>query len=136
MGDRLTEYVRSRVDDPFEWGRHDCLTFAAECVRIQTGTTPFREWVSGYDDAPSALRRYSRLRRNSIHADIIEGVDAVFERENTLYPDHGMLVARPANYGVLDWTFGVVVNGNPVLMTDEGVVRFTTEIDDLHWRVE
>lgn len=34
---RLTQYVLQAMPTPFAWGRHDCVTFAADGVRVMTG---------------------------------------------------------------------------------------------------
>jgi len=38
--DRLTEYIESRAQTPFEWGVHDCCSFTAGAAKAITGEDP------------------------------------------------------------------------------------------------
>lgn len=38
--ERLAAYLESRRNAPFEFGVHDCCTFACDAVKAQTGTDP------------------------------------------------------------------------------------------------
>lgn len=40
--ERLYEYIQSKTDTPFEWGVHDCCTFAAGAIEAMTGESPFK----------------------------------------------------------------------------------------------
>lgn len=52
---RLMECVQAAQTKPFEWGSHDCVTFAADCVRAMTGCDPLKG-VEPWGDAKGALR--------------------------------------------------------------------------------
>lgn len=50
--ERLADYVESMRDDPFEWGKNDCATFAAGAVEAITGKRPE---LPIYNDSKSYL---------------------------------------------------------------------------------
>lgn len=52
---RLMECVHAAQDRPFDWGSHDCVTFAADCVRAMTGEDPL-EGLATWADGKGAMR--------------------------------------------------------------------------------
>jgi hypothetical protein len=52
---KLHDYIQAHMKTPFEWGRHDCVLFAAGWVREATGTDPLAGLAS-WDSARSAMR--------------------------------------------------------------------------------
>lgn len=57
---RLSEFLRERRDMPFEWYNNDCMSFAAEAVKVMTGVDYFKGF-NGYKDEKTAVEL---LRRN------------------------------------------------------------------------
>lgn len=55
--DRLSEYIDSRLAEPFQWGTNDCATFAARWVEIATGAVVFS---AEHDDAHGAAREVAK----------------------------------------------------------------------------
>lgn len=138
MMDALTHYVRSVINDPFEWGTHDCLTFATEAVRVFSGTGYgfFPVGVlSGYSTKSEASERYVEMQQMLGYDNVIDAIDARFDRLTTLYPPHGTLVARPVRAGPLNYAFGISINGNLALMTLDGIVKAAPDASDIYWEV-
>lgn len=50
----LADYLESRHDMPFEWGKNDCCLFVADWLVILTGIDPADELRGTYDDAATA----------------------------------------------------------------------------------
>jgi hypothetical protein len=48
-------------EKPFEWGSHDCCTFAADCVLAMTGEDRMVTHRGGYKTAIGATRKMARL---------------------------------------------------------------------------
>lgn len=46
--ERLAQYFAERQARPFEWGAHDCMTFAADAVIMLTGRDPIAQWRGAY----------------------------------------------------------------------------------------
>lgn len=56
----LDEFLRERLDSPFEWGVNDCGLFAADCIRHLTGldlAAPLRDAYHDEESARDALNR-------------------------------------------------------------------------------
>lgn len=131
--DNLERYVRSKITDLFMWGTHDCLTFANGAVEAVTGGKVFEVWLSGYSTERAALLRYECFLRDSGYKNIIDAVDSKFDRLMTLHPPHGTLVARPVMGNVLGYAFGISINGNIALMSEDGIIRVVPDIADIYW---
>lgn len=76
--DRLALLIRQRRHDAFEWGRNDCLSWAADAVQAQTGLdtlVDYRGHYSTHRGAVKALRqvRERDLRRTEELADLLWG---------------------------------------------------------------
>jgi hypothetical protein len=55
--EKLTEYVESRRAEPFEWGRNDCMLFAADGISVLTGVDLVPELRGSYSTQIGAARR-------------------------------------------------------------------------------
>lgn len=40
----LFSLIKSRRNTPFEWGKHDCTLFVADCILAMTGVDPAKEY--------------------------------------------------------------------------------------------
>lgn len=54
--ERLFAMIEARRATPFEWGAHDCCSFAADAVLEMTGTDPIADLRGQWTDEVSALR--------------------------------------------------------------------------------
>lgn len=46
--------------NPFNWGTHDCCTFAADCVQAMTGVDQMAGYRGGYKTAVGAARKLAK----------------------------------------------------------------------------
>lgn len=53
----LYTVLNSFNEKPFQWGSHDCCTFAADCVLAITGSDKMSRYRGGYKSAKSAARK-------------------------------------------------------------------------------
>lgn len=58
--ERLAIFLEAATQRPFEWGRCDCLLFAAEGVQAMTDHDPAAPFRGAYDDAAGAARVLGR----------------------------------------------------------------------------
>ena len=87
---------------PFEWGRHDCLTFATE-ILLRAWKLDYREFRGDYRDAKGALLHYARLR-SRWSADFIGMADRVMIRDDH-NPQKGMIAGKQSPW--MQVRFGV-----------------------------
>lgn len=57
----LHAYVASHMRTPFAWDGHDCVTFCANGVRVQTGRDPLGEYRGCWKTARGATALLKRL---------------------------------------------------------------------------
>lgn len=53
---RLQACITASWSRPFQWGVHDCVLFAADCVLAVSGVDPAEPFRGKYDDAAGAAR--------------------------------------------------------------------------------
>ncbi|HZQ01420.1 MAG TPA: hypothetical protein VFB13_17880 [Reyranella sp.] len=56
---RLNAFFHEHADTPFAWGSHDCVTFAASAIEVQTGR---RIWAPDWKNEDEAVRLAVSLR--------------------------------------------------------------------------
>lgn len=54
----LSRFIRTRREMPFEWGKNDCLIYAADAVQTITGKDPAKQWrgYSTFEEAQTILK--------------------------------------------------------------------------------
>lgn len=55
----LFDFMKSKINDPYEWGRNDCILFAADAVEVMTGHD-FAAGRRGTYDGPIGAARIIR----------------------------------------------------------------------------
>lgn len=132
----LIDFIHASQSKPFAWGKHDCLTFANRCAQIQAGHGFADEWMGAYRTAVGAARLYLKGKReHSDLGDIVGLADARMEREMTLHPRFGMIVAKRmdkvAPFGL---SFGVVLDQmRGAFVGPAGLVSLLHDHDDMYW---
>lgn len=97
----FVEYVGAREATPFAWGEHDCVLFAADWVKLATGTDPVAEFRR-YKSATGAARK-------------IESVGGLLNGARRLLPEIGIGLAARGDVAL------AVLEGRETLMLVEGV---------------
>lgn len=123
----LAELIRSRHDQPFEWGAHDCCLFAADAVQAITGTDlAFSRGYSARDalrmiDEHGGLRKLvSQLLGPEMPVCLAQVGDvllvesdsrellAICNGATALAPGRGRLVTLPTSAWLAAWRVGDV----------------------------
>lgn len=67
-------------EKPFEWGIHDCCTFAADCVLAMTGVDQMAGYRGGYKTAVGAARKLAKAggMEAAITAELGGSIDPAF----------------------------------------------------------
>lgn len=132
---RLFNYIETVQDEPFEWGYHDCLTFANTCVQMQIGSGFCDEYLHRYDSAKNAHQEYIKFMTRSEHKDLIDALDSRLRRIYTEYPPRGTIVGRDMGEEkvVLPIAFGVVVSDLAAFVGEKGLLFSQIEKPDMFW---
>lgn len=134
---RLAEFVDAARNKQFDWREWECLRFANEAVRVQTGEGFADDWTNGYDSAKSAKKLYIEKQKSEPHDDIIGAVDARMKRRAGRMPFRGDIVARiDANMPVLGVSFGVCVSDLVAFVSESGIKFDRPAKTDVYWCVE
>lgn len=56
----LVAWLQACAREPFSWGRHDCCSFAARAVEVQTGSDFYAPFEGAYRTAAGALKALKR----------------------------------------------------------------------------
>lgn len=100
---RLVAYLERCDPLPFEWGRHDCCSFAAGAVEAQTGVDFYAPFLGRYQTQRGAIRA---LKAQG-HADMFGPFDkALGERRAPLLLQRGDIVSDGRNVGMLWYLAG------------------------------
>jgi hypothetical protein len=59
--ERLADFIESRRHAAFEWGRNDCVTFAADALQAMTGVDVLAQLRGQWSEQDQALAIASRL---------------------------------------------------------------------------
>lgn len=129
---RFLAYVESVRSIGFQWGCHDCLTFANNAAKEYRGFGFADDWLGGYDSDIGAAIHSRRLLRQLGFSGIVDAVDSRLKRFNAKYPPRGSIVGRPCN-GILGYAFGVVVSERLAFVGKNGLDFLKKESTDIFW---
>jgi hypothetical protein len=90
---RLDAVIQAASERPFSWGRHDCCTFADDCVEAVTGARLWPAGLGTYATAVEAQKRMFAMGWETV-GDALDSV--VGERVAVLLAQRGDLVLIPA----------------------------------------
>jgi hypothetical protein len=134
---RLAAYLDEVRLEPFQWGFHDCITFANNACHAQRGSGFADGDLGGYESENGALLKYYRWMQERGYSDIVDAIDDRLNRIYTKYPPRGTIVGMPQdNNNVLPFSFGVSVNQYCAFAGDQGLILFKPKDGFLYWGVE
>ena len=120
------EAVEARRQQPFEWGRNDCVMFAAACVEAMTGESPIKD-LKPWKSDKTAHKRMAE----------VGGFEAWLDSNYKRIEWHE---AMRGDIGIMDQSAGpiivVSVGTGWVGPSDEGLTQSPPNAVRLAWRVE
>lgn len=125
---RLAEYLASKANARFCWGREDCALFAAGAVLAVTGqdlAVPFR---GRYRTARGAVRALKRFGAGALEST----VDQHFERCAPAFVRRGDLVAIAGEGG---HALGVAIGHHALFLGEEGEVDGLVRVSRPDWLI-
>ncbi len=133
MRDLATDIEEAR-SKPFEWGVHDCVTFADGACLVQTGKGFAADWVGKYSTALEARRFFARRMRAGGYTDCIHAMDKRLIR-GLGFPKQGSIIAREAEKQCTGFTLGVAISTKAAFVGDSGLVFDRIVPTDIWWYV-
>jgi hypothetical protein len=128
---RLTAFLDPLRMRPFEWGQHDCCTFASGAVKAMTNVDPMKEFRSKYRTAEGSRQALRTIGKGTL----IKTLDAKFKRVPPGLAQRGDVVMHKGLLGICLGTHLVAVGRQG---ERDGLVLFerSTWIKPRAWRVE
>lgn len=128
--EKLITYLDSVAGKPFEWGRHDCFTFANEAAKAQRGSGFLDDLIEehrGYSTEFGALRRAIRVSRATKHGDIVSLIDERLARSPLRHPPIGSVIAMPVDVDrkniLYQYRLGVMGSLGAMCVGSHGILR-------------
>lgn len=128
---RLAEAVAAALAQPFAWGTHDCLTWAAGVRRALTGEDAARDWRGTYATARGAARVLRRRGHGTIAAAISAELGPPLP--TVLFAQRGDVVVL--RHGRRFAAAGICLGAEAVFPGETGLVRVPLDRCALAWRV-
>jgi|DEB0MinimDraft_4_1074332.scaffolds.fasta_scaffold179037_2 hypothetical protein len=132
---RLAKWIDAIRNKPFQWGPHDCITFANNAAIQMRGYGFADEFLDGYSTQRGAMIKYQRFLRKSNYADLIDGLDDRLSRLNTNYAPRGSISAQLSKNenNVLPLCFGISIGKHIAFVGDNGLVLEYPSENMLYW---
>lgn len=127
---RLAAYLEPLRLRPFQWGKHDCCTFAAGAVEAMTGVDPMPEFRGRYTTAIGSARALTRFGAGTLAATL----DTKFATVPAPLAQRGDVVMTGGLLGICLGTFAMAVGTEG---EREGLIRLPRAewIEPRAWRV-
>lgn len=127
---RLAAYLEPLRLRPFQWGSHDCCTFAAGAVEAMTGVDPMPDFRGRYSTAMGSARALRRIGAG----DLASTMSSKFEPVAAAFAQRGDIIMSAGLLGVCLGSSLVAVGSQG---ERQGLVRFDRPgwVQPLAWRV-
>lgn len=114
----LSDYLISKRQEPFQYGKHDCAHFVAGAVEAITGENPMADITDSYDSQIGSLRVLKRL-----------GFDDVEQFTDTKFISILVGFAQTGDIALYDGSLGIVISSKAVFASEIGY----TFVDRSEW---
>ncbi|WP_105492299.1 DUF6950 family protein [Escherichia coli] len=114
---KLLDVIEEESTAPFEWGTHDCCTFAARCIDAQYGTSFLLEFEGEYKTELESKRLCIRKFGTTFLPKIFDRF--LHRRDSKKQVQRGDVVIFSGKYGP---TAGVWWGGMVVAKSKEGLI--------------
>jgi hypothetical protein len=123
MGKResLNDYLKRVKDRPFEWGKHDCLTFTNDAFKLMYGTGWADDWLGRYmiDGKPMRKQQLIKEFRTS---NFDSAVDKKLKRIDYIPPLGALVTTKKAQRWVTGVAMGLSTGNKAVFLSKEGLI--------------
>ena len=128
--ERLAEVVKAARGRPFQWGRHDCATFAFDCVLAMTGVDRLADFRGRYRTAKGARRALKRIGGVATVEDLATALTIRPADAQTAQRGDVVLID-----GDLGPTLGVCLGVRSAFVGPDGLAFAPTAVVRRAWRV-
>jgi len=132
---RLDAYLLAVGHTPFEWGKHDCLSFTNGAHNAMTGFGYCDDLVKRAFTAMEAKREYlAEMKKRKLYS----GTELIDERLTRVFrnPERGMIVAMLAQKMATGYALGVCIDGDSAAFVGyEGIEVLPAGAGEFAWRV-
>ena len=135
----LEIYIEKVRNKPFDWGLHDCVVFANQIIKVQTGKGFFDKYIPDYDTAIKANRTYRTILVDLKVSTIKEAIDTKLDRYIGIIPPKGSIVCREhpqrLEYGI-GYNLGVALDHRAGFLGHNGLEFQKMQSKDVFWTVD
>jgi hypothetical protein len=125
---KLNEYIRSVRKKPFEWGKHDCLTFSNDAFRAFHGFGYADDWLGRYiKDGKPLLPSQMRVEFGAIDFD--EAVEVKLEPISYVPPRGALVATKKIDGWYIGYGLGISMGSKAAFISKWGVVY--SSLDDV-----
>lgn len=125
--EKLNDYVSTRLDADFEWGKVDCAMFVAGAVKAMTGTDPARGFHGKYKDEKGARRAIKKIGNADTLPAMVD--DMAPRRAKAMARRGDVIFTRDGNLAICWGTVALAVGEDPATGT-KGLIR----VPPAEWR--
>lgn len=108
----LSDYISSKREDPFVYGKNDCCMFVAGAVEAMTGIDPMSEFRGQYKSLATSVRALKEIGAG----DLEKTIDGKF-------PVIPVSSAKRGDIAFYENALGIVMDGYAWFVSDDGLER-------------
>jgi len=126
MGQResLNAYLKSVKDKPFEWGKHDCLTFTNNAYRQMYGIGWADDWLGKYMKDAQLLRRKDLEKEFGFKVkQLPEKISCKLNPINSVPPLGALVTTKKSNTWIIGVAMGICTGTKAVFLSKEGLLH-------------
>lgn len=120
----LSNYLASKLHEPFAYGLNDCCMFAAGAVQAMTGVDPMAEFRGHYHDLRSSIKALKEIGAGDLEATI-----------DGKFPAVAIGYAQRGDLAFFDGSLGVIMGSFAWFASDDGLERVPRSLWDKTWSV-
>lgn len=131
MGPResLNAYLMAVKDKPFEWGKHDCLTFTNNAYREMYGVGWADDWLGRYMKGAQLLRA-KELKAEFGFNSFLPAVDQKLKRIDHVPPLGALVTTKEAQRWIIGVAMGICTGTKAVFLSKQGLLHLP--LDNIH----
>ena len=131
--ERLNNYLKSVKDEPFVWGKHDCLIFTNTAFKEMYGEGWGDDLVGRYMTDRGLPMRRDQLRVEFGYWSFEEAVDDRLERINYIPPRGSLVTTKHSQRWAIGVAMGISVGTSAVFLSKQGLLYLPIELIDKAW---